>query len=149
MAHFAKISEENIVLTVNVVDDGNSASEEKGQAFLERVHGWPEHLWIQTSYNTIANTHRLGGTPFRGNYAAIGHTWDAENEIFWPEQPFPSWTKDISNAKWISPLGEPPALTAEEEAQNEAITHSWHYVWDESAYQADNTTGWVLTNRNA
>ena len=71
MAHFAKISEENIVLTVNVVDDGNSASEEKGQAFLERVHGWPEHLWIQTSYNTIANTHRLGGTPFRGNYAGI------------------------------------------------------------------------------
>ena len=29
MAHFAKISEENIVLTVNDVDDGNAASEEK------------------------------------------------------------------------------------------------------------------------
>ena len=149
MAHFAKISEDNRVLTVNAVNDSNALTEEAGQTYLERCHGWPAHLWKQTSYNTMNNQHRLGGTPFRGNYAAIDHTWDAENEIFWPEQPFPSWTKDISNAKWISPLGEPPALTAEEEAQNEAITHSWHYVWDESAYQADNTTGWVLTNRNA
>ena len=90
MAHFAKISEENIVLTVNAVDDGNAASEEKGQAFLERVHGWPEHLWIKTSYNTLANTHKLGGTPFRGNYAGIGYTWDSENEIFWHPQPHAS-----------------------------------------------------------
>jgi hypothetical protein len=149
MAHFAKISEDNRVLTVNAVNDSNALTEEAGQTYLEICHGWPAHLWKQTSYNTMNNQHKLGGTPFRGNYAAIGHTWDAENEIFWPQQPFPSWTKDISNAKWISPLGEPPALTAEEEAQNEAITHSWHYVWDESAYQADNTTGWVLTNRNA
>ena len=149
MAHFAKISEDNRVLTVNAVNDSNALTEEAGQKYLEKCHGWPAHLWKQTSYNTTHNQHRLGGTPFRGNYAATGHTWDAENEIFWPQQPFPSWTKDITNAKWISPLGETPALTAEEEAQNEAITHSWHYVWDESAYQADNTTGWVLTNRNA
>ena len=149
MAHFAKISEENIVLTVNVVDDGNSASEEKGQAFLERVHGWPEHLWIQTSYNTIANTHRLGGTPFRGNYAGIGFTWDPENQIFWPQQPFASWTKDIASASWVAPITK-NALTEEQQTQNDVdATHLWDYTWDESAYQADNTTGWVLTNLDA
>ena len=149
MAHFAKISEENIVLTVNVVDDGNAASEEKGQAFLERVHGWPEHLWIQTSYNTIANTHRLGGTPFRGNYAGIGFTWDPENQIFWPQQPFASWTKDIASASWVAPKTK-PALTEEQQTQNDVdATHLWDYTWDESAYQADNTTGWVLTNLDA
>ena len=146
MAHFAKISEDNRVLTVNAVDDGNAASEAKGQAFLERVHGWPEHLWKQTSYNTVANTHKLGGTPYRGNYAGIGFTWDEENQIFWPPKPFPSWTKNLANAMWISPLGEKPELTEEQENSTE---NSWEYVWDEDAYQADNTTGWVLTDRRA
>ena len=141
MAHFAKISEENIVLTVNAVDDGNAASEEKGQAFLERVHGWPEHLWIKTSYNTLANTHKLGGTPFRGNYAGIGYTWDSENEIFWHPQPHASWTKDVSSASWVAPIAT-PELTSEQQTQNDVdATHLWAYTWDESAYQADNTTG--------
>jgi hypothetical protein len=149
MAHFAKISEENIVLTVNAVDDGNAASEEKGQAFLERVHGWPEHLWIKTSYNTLANTHKLGGTPFRGNYAGIGYTWDSENEIFWHPQPHASWTKDVSSASWVAPIAT-PELTSEQQTQNDVdATHLWAYTWDESAYQADNTTGWVLTNLDA
>jgi len=149
MAHFAKISEENIVLTVNAVDDGNAASEEKGQAFLERVHGWPEHLWIKTSYNTLANTHKLGGTPFRGNYAGIGYTWDSENEIFWHPQPHASWTKDVSSASWVAPIAT-PELTSEQQTQNDVdATHLWAYTWDESAYQADNTAGWVLTDLDA
>ena len=57
-----------------------------------------------------------------------------------------SWVKNTSTARWQSPLGDPPALTAEQQSQNDAETHSWHYVWNESAYQADNTTGWDLTN---
>ena len=148
MAHFAKITEDNIVLAVHAVDDGNAASEPKGAAFLERIHGWPEHLWIQTSYNTQNNQHKLGGTPFRGNYAGIGFSWDSENQIFWPPKPYASHTKDVANAKWQAPH-EHPALTAEQEAQNEAATHFWTYTWDEEAYQADNTAGWILTNLDA
>ena len=148
MAHFAKISEDNTVLSVHAVDDGNAASEAKGAAFLERVHGWPEHLWIQTSYNTQNNQHKLGGTPLHGNFAGIGFSWDSENKIFWPPKPYASHTKDVANAKWQAPH-EHPALTAEQEAQNEAATHFWTYTWDEEAYQADNTAGWTLTNLDA
>jgi hypothetical protein len=149
MAHFAKISEQKIVLSVSVVSNKNASTEQAGQTFLENVHGWPAHLWIQTSYNTKANTHKLGGTPFRGNYAGIGYTWDFENQIFWRPQPHASWTKDISSASWVSPLGDPPALTSEQQSQNAATTNHWIYKWDEDAYQADNTTGWVLTDLQA
>tara|TARA_Y100000114_G_scaffold122794_1_gene118191 strand:+ start:963 stop:1430 length:468 start_codon:yes stop_codon:yes gene_type:complete len=155
MAHFAKISEENIVLNVHVVADEHCTNkdgvetEAEGQYWLEKCHGWPQHLWKKTSYNTINNTHTLGGTPYRGNYAGIGFIWDPENEIFLGQKPGPDWTKDVANAKWVSPLGEAPALTAEQESQNEAGTHFWIYEWDEAAYQADNTTGWTLTNLDA
>jgi len=140
MAHFAKISENNEVLAVLRVNDEDAPNESAGQAYLETHNNWPAHLWIQTSYNTAENQHLGGGTPLRGNYACPGYTWDPENEIFWRPQPFPSWTKDIPNARWLSPLGEEPALTAEQQTQNEAFTHQWSYSWNE-----DNQN-WVLIN---
>ena len=66
MAHFAKISETNEVLTVLAVDNKDLLNadgienESVGQQYLETHNNWPAHLWIQTSYNTIKNTHNSG-----------------------------------------------------------------------------------------
>ena len=143
MAHFAKISEENVVLTVLRVNDEDATTEAAGQQHLETNNNWPANLWIQTSYNTWENQHELGGTPFRGNYATIGAEWDSSNQIFWPKKDFPSWVKDIPNAKWVSPIGEQPALTAEQQSQNDATTHQWAYDWNEAGQS------WDLTNKLA
>jgi hypothetical protein len=138
MAHFAKISDANVVLQVLTLDDKDMLNEvgveteSVGQAYLEQHNNWPAHLWIQTSYNTIANTHTEGGTPFRGNYAAIGMTWDSSNNIFWAPQPFPSWSKNTTTAQWESPAGAEPSLTTEQQNQNAAQTHCWEYTWNES-----------------
>ena len=143
MAHFAKISDANLVLQVLTLDDkdtlneAGAETESVGQAYLEQHNNWPAHLWIQTSYNTIANTHTEGGTPFRGNYAAIGMTWDSSNNIFWAPQPFPSWSKNTTTAQWESPAGAEPSLTAEQQNQNEAKTHLWEYTWNESTQAWD------------
>ena len=146
MAHFAKISEENKVLTVLTVNNSDTTNadgqevEAVGQAYLEKHNNWPAHLWIKTSYNTHGGQHRLGGTPFRGNYAGIGYTWDAENQIFYPEKPYASWVLDIESANWKSPIGDAPELTEEQNNQNAANTNQWSYVWNEE------TTAWDLTD---
>ena len=138
MAHFAKISDDNVVLQVVVVANANTVNEEGaetesvGQAYLETHNNWPSHLWIKTSYNTENNQHKLGGTPFRGNYAGVGHTWDSSNEIFWSPKQYDSWTKDIASASWKSPIGDAPDLTSEQQNQNDAKTHLWEYTWNES-----------------
>ena len=143
MAPFAKISDANLVLQVLTLDDkdtlneAGAETESVGQAYLEQHNNWPAHLWIQTSYNTRSNTHRKGGTPFRGNYAAIGMTWDSSNNIFWAPQPFPSWSKNTTTAQWESPAGPEPSLTAEQQNQNEAKTHLWEYTWNESTQAWD------------
>ena len=137
MAHFAKLGGMGKVIQVVVVDDKDMLNadgvedESVGQQFLERTFDWAAQMWVQTSYNTIKNTHRLGGTPFRGNYAGIGDTWDDENEIFWPKKPYPSWVKDLNTASWKSPIGDIPELTAEQVSQNEAGDHLWDYNWNE------------------
>ena len=155
MAHFAKISESNeelTVLTLNNSDMLNAddvETESVGQQYLETHNNWPAQMWIQTSYNTSGGTHKDGGTPFRGNYAGIGFTWDEDDNIFWPKKPHASWVKNTTTANWDSPIGDAPELTAEQTSENEAATHAWYYKWNESNYQSDNSTGWVATNLRA
>jgi len=152
MAHFAKLGANGKVIQVLTLNNSDMLNadgvedEAVGQQYLEQHNNWPAQMWIQTSYNTVGGQHRNDGTPFRGNYAGIGYTWDEDDQIFWPKKPYASWVKHNDSASWKSPIGDAPALTEEQTSQNEAATHSWHYAWNETAYQADNTTGWDLTD---
>ncbi len=137
MAHFAKISEENKVLSVHKLLDTDTSvdgveTESAGQSNLQRIHSWPAHLWIKCSYNTYQGTHRQGGTPFRGNYPSGGWDWDPTNEIFMPEKPYPSWVLNVAEARWQSPIGDPPALSEEEAMLNfyewNEATQAWNFV---------------------
>ena len=145
MAHFAKIGMNGKVIQVLTMDneemkdsDGNEV-EAKGQEWLERHNNWPAQMWIQTSYNTFNNKHKSGddSKAFRGNYAGIGFEWDEDNNMFFPKKPFASWVKDLTNATWISPIGDPPALTAEQQEQNEDGTHKWAHFWNENEQSWD------------
>jgi hypothetical protein len=130
MAHFAKISEENKVLQVVVVDnknivDSNGIEQESiGQSFLEKTFNWPAHLWIQASYHTSENRHRNGGNAIHGNFPGLGWDWDPINQIFIAPKPFDSWILNTSKAKWQSPIGDAPALS-----ETEKNTHC--YMWNE------------------
>ena len=151
MAHFAKLGANGKVIAVLTLDNKDMLNadgiedETVGQQYLEQHNNWPAQMWIQTSYNTTANTHRSGDNSkaFRGNYAGIGSIWDEDNQIFWPKKPYASWVKNTTTAVWDSPIGDAPALTAEQTSQNEAGTHQWSYSWNE-----DNTT-WDLTDNKA
>jgi hypothetical protein len=149
MAHFAKLGANGKVIQVLTLNNSDMLNadgvedESVGQQYLELHNNWPAQMWIQTSYNTQSNQHKLGGTPFRGNYAGIGYTWDEDNQIFWGKQPYPSWVKNTTTAQWQSPIGDAPALTAEQISQNEAGTHTWVYVWNESGQS------WDLTDTRA
>ena len=158
MAHFAKLGANSKVIQVLTLDNKDMLNadgvedETVGQQWLETHNNWPAQMWIQTSYNTSQNKHKDGGTPFRGNYAGIGYEWDEDNNIFWPKKPYASWVKDTTTASWKSPIGDAPALTAEQQAQNDSAvyddqgkettpaTNHWMYIWNE-----DNQS-WDLTD---
>ena len=129
MAHYAKLGINSKVMSVEVVADSDCQNadgiedEEVGRQFLENIHNWP--LWKKTSYNTQHGQHKLGGTPLRGNYAGIGMIYDEDNDIFIGKKPYASWTLNVAEARWQSPIGDAPALSEEEQA-----THT--YEWNES-----------------
>ena len=162
MAHFAKLGANSKVFQVLTLDNKDMLNadgvedEAVGQQYLELHNNWPAQMWIQTSYNTSGNKHSSGddSKAFRGNYAGIGYEWDEDNQIFWPKKPYASWVKNTTTAAWDSPIGDAPALTAEQEAQNQPTTdaegnvtapatHKWYYVWNEA------NQSWDLTDGNA
>jgi hypothetical protein len=108
MAHFAKI-ENDIVTHVIVIDN---SVEDNGQEFINNTLKL-EGEWIQTSYNDN----------FRGNFAGVGYTYDRENDVFIPQQPFESWLLN-SEWKWEAPIPHPNIYEA-----------GW--VWDED------TLSWI------
>jgi len=117
MAHFAKVIN-NVVEKVIVAE----------QDYIDTLPVEEGSRWIQTSYNTIAGTHILGGTPFRGNFAGPGMLYDSDLDAFIPVQPYPSWTLNTTTYQYEAPIPMPT---------------DGKYSWDEDAYQADNTQGWI------
>jgi hypothetical protein len=95
MSHFAKI-ENGIVTQVIVIEQ---------DVLNTGLWGDPKD-WIQTSYNTRAGQHPEG-RPLRGNYAGIGFTYDKTNDVFYPPQPFPSWTISAPTWAWTAPVPYP------------------------------------------
>ena len=147
MAHFAKIDDNGLVLEVLYMEDSVTQNEEGvetesvGQTHLQTHNNWPAEKWIKTSYNTLNNQHNNGETPFRGNYAQIGGTYDSTNDIFWHKQPYASWTKNVATASWVAPIAY-PSITSEGSGESEI---TYRINWNEELYQSDSSKGWEMS----
>ena len=61
----------------------------------------------RTSYNTHGGVHKLGGTPFRKNYAGVGYIYDPVRDAFYAQQPYTSWTLNEDGCYWEPPTPRP------------------------------------------
>ena len=120
MAHYAILNDNNLVINVIVGKDEESDSGVDWEQEYSKVTG---NTALRTSYNTFQNQHQNGKEPFRGNYAGIGYSYDATNDVFIPPKPYPSWVWNLSTCSWKAPTPYPDDDNV--------------YIWDES------TTSWV------
>lgn len=127
MAHFAKVVNGTVT---NVI----VAEPEFFDTFIDDSPG----EWIQTSYNTRYGKHYEPNSDtlssdqskaLRKNYAIIGGTYDATRDAFLPPHRHASWTLNEDTCVYDPPIPMP--------------NDGKYYDWDESAYQSDNTKGWV------
>jgi hypothetical protein len=96
MAHYAFLDSNNIVTEVITGRDEDDLAE--GVTSWEDYYGAVRgQRCLQTSYNTQGGVHAFGGTPFRGNYAGIGFTYDEALDAFIAPKPAP--TDEI--ADWV------------------------------------------------
>ena len=97
MSHFAQLDENNIVTRVIAIE----------QELIDTGLWGEPSSFVQTSYNTLAGQHRLGGTPLRKNFAGIGYTYDSVRDAFIPPKPFESWSLNENTCQWDSPVPYP------------------------------------------
>ena len=120
MAHFAEIDDNGIVIRVLVTD--NELPNQGLDWLVENLGG----TWVQTSYNTFAGEHKLGGTPLRKNYAGLGFTYNVELDAFIPPKPYESWVLNETTGLWQAPIAEPS------DAKKSQHDDGKVYEWDES-----------------
>lgn len=106
MAHYAFLDKKNIVTEVIV---GRDESE-----IVDGISDWEAHYGairgqrcLRTSYNTFQGEHLEGGTPFRGNYAGIGYSYDQALDAFIPPKPGEEYVLNPATYSWELP--EAPA----------------------------------------
>ena len=124
MGHFAKVVDGKVVQVI-------VAEPEFFDTFVDSSPG----TWLQTSYNTRGGVHYgQDGKPsedqskaLRGNYAGIGFNYDAENDFFYPQQPYPSWVLSPKTFNWEAPVDMPKK--------------GGPYQWDED------TKSWIDPNK--
>ena len=74
-----------------------------------RHHGGVQAV-RRMSYNTQGGVHKLGGTPFRKNYAGKGYMYDPVRDAFYAPQPYPSWTLNEDTCYWEAPVARPEGM---------------------------------------
>jgi len=129
MAHYARLDENNNVVSVHAVDDARETvngvtSEANGIAHLKRVHGWDN--FKKTSYHTRAGKYRNHdgsiaddqSKMLRYNYAGVGSTYDEAADAFIPPKPtddegniLQSWVLDTNTYTWRAPIDRPSSQT--------------------------------------
>ena len=102
MAHYAFLDDNNIVTEVIVGKD-----EGEGTDWEVEYGNFRGQTCKRTSYNTSGNAHSDSGTPFRGNYAGIGYTYDETNDVFIAPKPYDSWVLDQTKWIWKAPVDYP------------------------------------------
>jgi len=96
MSNYAKVTD-GLVVEVMVADP----------SFFDTFIDTSAGTWLQTSYNTEAGKHLLGGVPLRMNYAGVGYTYDDEADAFTAPQPYPSWLLNKELCTWEAPSLHP------------------------------------------
>ena len=140
MAHFAELKTKvdptgfttdthQVVERVVVVGNDCVPSDMHADGETWCINFFKGGIWKQTSYN-----HN-----FRKQYAGIGMIYDPVKDKFLAQQPHASWSLDSSD-DWQAPITYP---TVTEEGDVRYIIS-----WNETKYNADNTTGWEATKSN-
>jgi hypothetical protein len=97
MANYAFLDSNNIV--TEVIFGKDEGGDTDWEVEYGNIRG---QTCKRTSYNTVGNEHTDSGTPFRGNYAGIGYTYDETNDVFVEPKPVKEgWTFTLNTTTWL------------------------------------------------
>jgi len=94
MAHYAFLDSNNVVTEVITGIDET-----------ELIEGLDTETWYGNFRGQVCKRTSYNGN-IRKQYAGIGYTYDAVNDVFIAPQPYPSWSLD-ENFDWQPPTSRP------------------------------------------
>ena len=102
MAHYAFIKDGIVTEVIPGVDESTD-----GIDWEEWYGNFKGQTCKRTSYNTVGNQHTDGGTPFRGNFAGKGFTYDEVNDVFIaPDPSTDEFSYTLNTTTWLWEMDE-------------------------------------------
>ena len=106
MAHYAFIDSNNVVVKVITGVDETVTQLDNGIEVGGSSEAWEQFYQNQSWHQGLTCKRTSYNNNIRKQYAGIGHTYNANADVFICPQPFPSWTLD-SNHDWQPPVSMP------------------------------------------
>ena len=106
MAHYAFINSNNIVVKVITGVDEAVTQDNNGSPVGGSSEAWEQFYENQLLHSGLTCKRTSYNGTIRKQYAGIGYTYDAVNDVFICPQPYGSWTLD-DNFDWQPPTPMP------------------------------------------
>ena len=110
MAHYALLDENNVVIQVITgVDENIIQTDLDGTQVGGSSEAWEEFYATRPWLNATSCKRTSYNNNIRKQYAGIGYTYDAVNDVFIAPKPFASWLLD-ENFDWQPPTPRPEGI---------------------------------------
>ena len=110
MAHYALLDENNkVTQVITGVDENTIQTDLDGTQVGGSSEAWEEFYATRPWLNATSCKRTSYNSNIRKQYAGIGFTYDAFNDVFIAPQPYPSWSLD-ENFDWQPPTPRPEGI---------------------------------------
>lgn len=107
MAHYAFLDTNNVVVKVITgVDENITQTDLDGTIVGGSTEAWEQFYQNQSWHLGLTCKRTSYNNNIRKQYAGIGYTYDAANDVFIAPQPYPSWILN-ENFDWQPPTPKP------------------------------------------
>jgi hypothetical protein len=106
MAHYAFFDINNVVVKVITGVDETVTQDDNGTPVGGSTEAWEQFYENQSWHSGLTCKRTSYNGNIRKQYAGIGYTYDAVNDVFIAPQPYGSWTLD-ENFDWQPPTPMP------------------------------------------
>ena len=123
MAHYAFIDSNNIVVKVLTGVDETVTQDDNGTLVGGSTEAWEQFYENQPWHSGLTCKRTSYNGNIRKQYAGIGYSYDALNDVFIAPQPYPSWKLNYTTYQWEAPIAKPEDVEG--------------YIWKWSEYNKE------------
>ena len=109
MAHYALIDSSSFIVVdvITGIDENETQIDLDGTVVGGSSEAWESFYSSRPWFEGLICKRTSYNNNIRKRFAAIGHTYSEELDVFIPPKPYPSWVFNADTVDWEAPIAHP------------------------------------------